>query len=248
MSIMSSSFNVVYADASQALPAGDSACAIATVRGCALRLADCMCGAITRAGLTTLDSFIVTAWPQFFFWDPTGFTVDGNSQNFARHRQTELKHGHVSTLAIMGYFILVIIGKLPGYLSPFADLKFADIPNDLATISKMPAAHLGQILAYGCFFRELSPDQSARTKTAAGDFGFKVLTFCDPAEKIKMLSTELSNGRLAMMTIIDMFFQDGLTGSAWEDWALFTASPLCAFVNELDVSCVASIAILEANA
>jgi len=29
-----------------------------------------------------------------------------------------------------------------------------------------------------------------------------------------------------MMAIIGMFFQDGLTGSAWGDWALYTASPL----------------------
>merc|ERR1719436_1564195 len=29
-----------------------------------------------------------------------------------------------------------------------------------------------------------------------------------------------------MVAIIGMFFQDGLTGSAWGDWALYTASPL----------------------
>jgi hypothetical protein len=28
-----------------------------------------------------------------------------------------------------------------------------------------------------------------------------------------------------MMAIIGMFFQDGLTGSAWGDWATYTASP-----------------------
>jgi len=38
-----------------------------------------------------------------------------------------------------------------------------------------------------------------------------------------------------MMAIIGMFFQDGLTGSAWGDWALYTASPLRAFENELGV-------------
>merc|ERR1712018_579926 len=70
---------------------------------------------------------------------------------------------------------------------------------------------------------------------AASDFGFKVLTSSDPAEKTKKLSAELANGRLAMMAIIGMFFQDGLTGSAWGDWALYTASPLRAFENELGV-------------
>merc|ERR1719478_822303 len=97
--------------------------------------------------------------------------------------------------------------------------------NELGAISKVPLAGWGQILAYGAFC-ELSQDQSPGTPGAKGDFGFKVLTSSDPAEKTKKLSAEIANGRLAMVAIIGMFFQDGLTGSAWGDWALYTASPL----------------------
>merc|ERR1712048_462539 len=104
-------------------------------------------------------------------------------------------------------------------------LKFADIPNGLGAISKVPAAGWAQIVAYSAFC-ELSQDQSAGTAAAAGDFGFKVLTSSDPAEKQKKLAAEIANGRLAMMAIIGMFFQDGLTRSAWGDWALYTGSPL----------------------
>ena len=86
--------------------------------------------------------------------------------------------------------------KFPGYLSPSAGLKFADVPNGLAAISKVPAAGWGQILAYMAFC-EVSQDQSPGTPAAAGDFGFKVLTASDPAEKAKKLSAELANGRLA---------------------------------------------------
>ena len=46
---------------------------------------------------------------------------------------------------------------------------------------------------------------------------------------------EIANSRLAMMAIIGMFFQDGLTGSAWGDWSLYTASPLRAFESEFGV-------------
>ena len=67
----------------------------------------------------------------------------------------------------------------------------------------------GQILAYMAFC-EVSQDQSPGTPAAAGDFGFKVLTASDPAEKTKKLSAELANGRLAMMAIIGMFFQAGI--------------------------------------
>ena len=60
-----------------------------------------------------------------------------------------------------------------------------------------------QIGAYMAFC-EVSQDQSAGTVAARGDFGFKVLTSSDPAEKTKKLSAELANGRLAMMAIIGM--------------------------------------------
>merc|ERR1712183_1118458 len=158
-------------------------------------------------------------------WDPAGFTADGNVENFARRRQTELKHGRVSMLATMGYITPEITGKFPGYLSPSAGLKFADVPNGLAALSKVPAAGWGQIVAY-CAFCELSQDQSAGTSAAAGDFGWKLLTSSDPEALKGKLSAEIANGRLAMMAIIGMFFQDGLTGSAWGDWSLYTASPL----------------------
>ena len=68
-----------------------------------------------------------------------------------------------------------------------------------------------------------------------GDYGFKVLTSSNPAELCKKLSAEIANGRLAMMAIIGMFFQDGLTGSAGGDWALYAASPRRAFESKLGV-------------
>merc|ERR1719446_199378 len=158
------------------------------------------------------------------FWDPLGLSSDGDVAVFKRRRETEIKHGRVSMLAAMGYITPELTGKLPGYLSPSMGLKFADIPNGLGAISKVPLAGWGQILAYGAFC-ELSQDQSPGTPGAKGDFGFKVLTSSDPAEKEKKLAAEIANGRLAMMAIIGMFFQDGLTGSAWGDWSLYTASP-----------------------
>ena len=69
----------------------------------------------------------------------------------------------------------------------------------------------GQILAYMAFC-EVSQEQTPGSAAYAGDFGFKVLTASDPAEKTKKLNAEIANGRLAMMAIIGMFFQAGVGG------------------------------------
>merc|ERR1719221_1127162 len=174
------------------------------------------------------------------FWDPAGFTADGSTENFNRRRQTELKHGRICMLATMGYITPEITGKFPGYLSPSMGLKFADIPNGLAAVSKIPALGWTQIVAYAGYCELSGPrTPAAGTEEYAditpGDFGFKVLTAGDAAGKTRKLNAELANGRLAMMAILGMFFQDGLTGSAWGDWALYTAPPLRAFENELGV-------------
>merc|ERR1711972_273849 len=159
------------------------------------------------------------------FWDPLELSKDGNEGVFKRRRSVEPKHGRVSMLATMGYMTPEIAGKWPGYLSPSAGLKFQDIPNGLAAISKVPAAGWAQILAYGGYC-EYTGGFDEYLKGAPGDYGFKVLTASDPEAKKKKLNAEIANGRLAMMAIIGMFFQDGLTGSAWGDWSLYTDSPL----------------------
>merc|ERR1712165_89165 len=166
------------------------------------------------------------------FWDPLGLAADGDVENFKRRRETEIKHGRISMLATMGYITPELTGKLPGMLSPSKGISFSEIPNGLGAISKVPALGWGQIVAY-CAFCEINGMNNR--SDAAGDFGWKLLTSADPEEKNKKLSAEIANGRLAMMAIIGMFFQDGLTGSAWGDWANYTASPLRAFENELGV-------------
>ena len=66
-----------------------------------------------------------------------------------------------------------------------------------------------QILAYMAFC-EVSQEQTPGSAAYAGDFGFKVLTASDPAEKTKKLNAEIANGRLAMMAIIGMCFPAGM--------------------------------------
>merc|ERR1711972_283735 len=172
------------------------------------------------------------------FWDPAGFTKDGDVYSYKRRRTVELKHGRVSMTACMGYIIPEYV-KFPGYLSPSEGIQFADVPNGLGALSKVPLAGWLQIFAFagviettGFFSGSSQPIGFMKDSTmdgTPGDYGIGFPNFIgtvdDPEAKKSKLAAELANGRLAMVAIIGMFFQDGLTGSAWGDWSLYTASP-----------------------
>ncbi|CAJ1376894.1 unnamed protein product [Effrenium voratum] len=171
------------------------------------------------------------------FWDPLGLSKDGDVYSFKRRRSVEIKHGRICMLATMGYITPEIAGKFPGYLDPTIKLKFEDIPNGLAAISKVPLAGWIQMIAYAGFCEISAGYDADVNKRTPGDMGWKPPLFGNnsPEMKQRRLNVEIANGRLAMMAIIGMFFQDGLTGQAWGDWANYTDSPLRAFENELGV-------------
>ncbi|CAE8588405.1 unnamed protein product [Polarella glacialis] len=147
------------------------------------------------------------------FWDPVGFTADGSVENFKYRRSAELKHGRVAMLACMGYMTPEITGKFPGFLSPSTGLKFADIPNGLAAISKVPVLGWAQIVLYGAFV-EYSSGLGKDWKTGTpGDLGWKAITSSDPEIKTRKLNSELANSRLAMTAILAMFVQNGTVGT-----------------------------------
>eukprot|EP00439_Symbiodinium_sp_Y106_P046353 s1449_g5.t3 len=176
------------------------------------------------------------------FWDPLGLSASGNVSDFKRRREVELKHGRVAMFATIGY-ILPEYWRFPGYLSKYLDIKFADVPNGLSAFSKVPAFGWLQIVGFAGIveiqiYNEQIKDEPGNY--GAGFLGLRSIGIMntgieDPEVRKKKLNAELANGRLAMMAIIGMFFQDGLTGSAWGDWANYTASPLRAFEEELGV-------------
>merc|ERR1712032_1573813 len=169
--------------------------------------------------------------PPVGFWDPAGYSKDGDADAFRRRRMTEVKHGRVSMIACIGYIVPEYF-KWPGYCSPSSGLAFTDVPNGLAALSKISAVGWAQVFLFaglvdtGYFAQEDSraPGDFAN----AGPLGVPntASSMTDAESRKSKLNAELANGRLAMMAIIGMFFQDGLTGSAWGDWELYTDSPL----------------------
>merc|ERR1740127_437186 len=81
------------------------------------------------------------------FWDPAGFTKDGDVEKFKRRREVELKHGRISMLASIGYMVPEYY-KFEGFLSPSYGVKFADVPNGLGALTKIPALGVFQIVTF----------------------------------------------------------------------------------------------------
>jgi len=151
------------------------------------------------------------------FWDPLGFCDGITELEFKRLRSCEIKHGRLAMMATIG-FITPFYSKLPGYLSPSASLKFADIDNGLGAVSQVPSAGWAQILIFAalCEFGPNPKMEEWRTG-APGDYGKGFLGMfgpvMDPEKKKRSLSAEISNGRLAMMAITGMVVQNGITGT-----------------------------------
>ncbi|CAE6968750.1 FCPF [Symbiodinium sp. CCMP2592] len=177
--------------------------------------------------------------PPAGFWDPLGFTKGGDAASFRRRRYVELKHGRVAMLACMGYIVPEYY-RWPGELSPSLGIKFTDVPTGFAAFSKVPLSGWAQMVAFAgsveLFQYVDDPKRAPGDFQNAGLLGIPNGFMKAPeGQKEKKLAAEIANGRLAMMAIIGMFFQNGLTGQAWGDWSLYTDSPLRALTPAQEI-------------
>ena len=101
---------------------------------------------------TTLKAFEdeLGAQAPLGFYDPLGIVTDADAETFERLRYTEIKHGRISMLAVVGYLVQEAGIRLPGDID-FSGDSFADIPNGFAAISSLPAGGLLQLVFFiGC--------------------------------------------------------------------------------------------------
>ncbi|OLP91234.1 Light-harvesting complex I LH38 protein [Symbiodinium microadriaticum] len=165
------------------------------------------------------------SWPFTLNGDLRGsYCQDGcTKEDFDRRRAVELKHGRLCMVATIGMVWPDIFGKFDGYLSPSQNLKFADVPSGIAAVTKVPLEGWLQILLVaGLIETQLLKDQSfggfgyAKYGAEPGNFGtgYWGRKIQDPAERKLKLTTELNNGRLAMIAMSGMLIQNGLTGQS----------------------------------
>lgn len=146
------------------------------------------------------------------FYDPLGLVADGDQANFDRLRLTELKHGRISMLAVVGYLAQEAGLRWPGDIDIHGH-AFADIPNGYAALEAIPYFGNIQIIcligALEVFvMRDFTGGEfPGDLRNGLTDFGWD--TF-DERTKLRKRSIELNNGRAAMMGILGLMVHEQL--------------------------------------
>jgi light-harvesting complex I chlorophyll a/b binding protein 1 len=142
-------------------------------------------------------------------------------KNFEHYRFVEVKHGRIAMAATLGMLVQENY-HFTGYLSPSAGLKFSDVPNGLAALDAVPLMGWTQ-MAVIIGAHELIVKQ--REGKVPGDFGtgyFGVSLDDQSAKQLRLLSVEVTNGRLAMLGILGMFASESIHGFALSETQIFS--------------------------
>eukprot|EP00616_Rhizochromulina_sp_CCMP1243_P009872 CAMPEP_0118973606 /NCGR_PEP_ID=MMETSP1173-20130426/10562_1 /TAXON_ID=1034831 /ORGANISM="Rhizochromulina marina cf, Strain CCMP1243" /LENGTH=212 /DNA_ID=CAMNT_0006923287 /DNA_START=23 /DNA_END=661 /DNA_ORIENTATION=+ len=139
-------------------------------------------------------------------WDPFNFAKDGEAALY-RRRCVEIKHGRVAMIATIGYVMGDLI-TFPGYLSKTQDIKFSDVPAGMGALTAVPIAGWVQIFLFAGLMETKFYKQDP--SKAPGDIATPSwwVRYDDPEVKNKKLTSEIKNGRLAMMAIMGMMVQE----------------------------------------
>jgi hypothetical protein len=154
------------------------------------------------------------ALPPVGFFDPLGLSKDKDQATFDAYRASELKHGRVCQLAVLGYIVPEVF-RFPGEIAP--GVTFASVPNGIAAIEAIPALGwmqmfflIGAVDYYGVL---TLGDTEGKGKTAE--------------ELAEQQTKELQNGRLAMLATLELLRHDAqmLVGGMYAGDHLITGLP-----------------------
>mmetsp|Transcript_5100 Transcript_5100/g.12824 ORF Transcript_5100/g.12824 Transcript_5100/m.12824 type:complete len:203 (+) Transcript_5100:1-609(+) len=187
-----------------------TACLLALV-GSAAAFAPAQTGRQSTSVAGKFDAELGAMAPLGFF-DPMGLLEDGNQATFDRLRETEIKHGRVSMLAVAGYLTTASGIRFPGA---------EDIPDGFASWGAMFESSagrnvLGQMVAFIAVAEIANREASwagikaefpGDYRNGALDYGWDKLSADD---QFKKRTIELNNGRAAMMGILGLMVHEQL--------------------------------------
>ena len=150
---------------------------------------------------TLLKVAMFCLWPLLTIYfiippsDPLGLSKNIDQATFDAWRVSELKHGRICMLGVVGYVVQEVY-RFPFEIAP--GLKCADVPNGVAAINAIPALGWAQIffligaVDYYGFLGNFPVGQKAVGK--------------DDFEELQL--NELQNGRLAMLGFLELLRHD----------------------------------------
>jgi len=137
--------------------------------------------------------------PPLGVYDPLGLIA---SKDMRRFEVMEIKHGRAAMLGFMHVILIHAGARFPGYISPSAGLKFADIPSGcFAGLEALPTAGWLQIMTVTCMMETgYFLFEADDPKGEAGNIGGPAWKrYADPKTKAFKLNVERQNGRAAML-------------------------------------------------
>lgn len=151
--------------------------------------------------------------PPLGFFDPLDLLADGNQETFDRLRTTELKHGRVSMLAVVGYLVTAAGIRLPGDID-LDGTAFADLDGGFANLAEMPIFGAIQIFGFCGFLEVFVMKDVTGTGEFIGDFRNDFLDWgwdlFDDETQLRKRGIELNQGRAAMMGILALMVHEQL--------------------------------------
>ena len=168
------------------------------------------------ATTTSLNAFeeALGAQPPLGFFDPLGIVADGDEEKFDRLRYTEIKHGRICMLGVVGYLVNAAGIYLPGDID-YSGTKFSDLGFGWDASFAVPLSGACQVLAFVGFLElAVMRNIEGTGNEHAGDFRNGAIDFgwdsFDEATKLKKRAIELNQGRAAQMGMLALMVHDKL--------------------------------------
>jgi len=140
------------------------------------------------------------------FFDPLGFTKEGDKEGYRKLAASEIKHGRIAMMASVGLLVQHYI-KIPGF-----EKARASFSSQFDVVFSLPALYIFSVFTWLLFFFELSFWSQAEDREP-GDFGdpFNFQGFLGKYDT-EWRNKEINNGRFAMICTSGIVVAQALTG------------------------------------
>jgi hypothetical protein len=137
-------------------------------------------------------------------FDPLNILDTCSQEKYDRLRATELKHGRVAMLGVVGYLATYAGVRWPG---------LEDVPAGWAAWGSLPTSVVGQMVGSWILMEIANTDQTGNAEFD-GDFRNGYLDFGWDSQsdewKMKKRAIELNNGRAAQMGLLALMVHDAM--------------------------------------